>query len=199
MKTDRSGEIALREELDALVDTSNHLRNEHKRARPESSARRRIEERQLSLRERFERVLAELVPDPGLRDAWLAHLENRGPRPDEPEPTRPLVFRGRSGAGSVAEIRRHGDELDAFIDGALEERLDPGETFESGRYRFGRGEFFEIFEASDAALDALAAYRDDPGVPPWDFAAELIADGLVDAHFALTPRGRRALESAPAV
>jgi hypothetical protein len=199
MKTDRTGETALVEELDTLVHTYNHLRNEHKRARPASSVRRRIEERQLGVRERFERVLEELVPDPGVRDAWLAHLDNRGPRPDAPEAIRPLVFRGRSSAGSVAEIRPHGDELDVFIDGALAERLDPGETFESGRYRFGRDEFFEIFAASDAALDALAAYRDDPGLPPWDFATELIADGLVDAHFALTPRGRRALEGAPAV
>jgi hypothetical protein len=199
MKTDRTGATALTEELDALVHTYNHLRNEHKRARPESSVRRRIEERQLSVRQRFERVLDELVPDPGVRDAWRAHLDNRGPRPDEPEAMRPLVFRGRSGAGSVVEIRRHGDELDVFIDGALEERLDPGEMFESGRYRFGRDEFFEIFGTSDDALDALAAYRDDPGQPPWAFAAELIADGLVDAHFGLTPRGRRALEGAPAV
>ena len=32
--------------------------------------------------------------------------------------------------------------------------------------------------------------------PPWEYASELLADGLIDVHFALTPRGHRALARA---
>ncbi len=31
------------------------------------------------------------------------------------------------------------------------------------------------------------------GPPPWEHARELVAGGIVDTTFALTPRGRRAL------
>ena len=51
----------------------------------------------------------------------------------------------------------------------------------------------EIFDASPEALAALDAYRRDGGEPSWQYASELLADGLIDVHFELTPRGRRAL------
>jgi hypothetical protein len=39
----------------------------------------------------------------------------------------------------------------------------------------------------------LADYVDDENASPrWDYAAELLSDGLIDVHFDLTPRGRRA-------
>jgi hypothetical protein len=42
-------------------------------------------------------------------------------------------------------------------------------------------------------LRALADYAgDEDASPPWDYAAELLSDGLIDVHFDLTPRGRRA-------
>ena len=53
--------------------------------------------------------------------------------------------------------------------------------------------FSETFTASTKALRELAGYLRGSGSPPWDSAGELLADGLIDVHFALTPRGRRAL------
>lgn len=42
--------LPLREELESLVHTYYHLHNEHKQAAPESSRRRRTEERMLEVR-----------------------------------------------------------------------------------------------------------------------------------------------------
>jgi hypothetical protein len=43
------------------------------------------------------------------------------------------------------------------------------------------------------ALTALEEYRGAGGEPPWQYASALLADGLIDVHFELTPRGRRVL------
>jgi len=44
-------------------------------------------------------------------------------------------------------------------------------------------------------LSALVhPYRDEPaGSPRWDYASELLTDGLIDVRFGLTPRGKRAI------
>jgi hypothetical protein len=190
--------LALREELQALVRYYRHLQNEHHRAPVESSMRRRIEERLLDVRERVDRLLEEWVDDQELRSAWREHLHNRAPEPDGPEAIRPLVFRGVTEAGSDVEVReKSGDELEVRIDGALIERIAAEEDFASTvtplRVRLDGFRAEETFSASAEAIDALARFvkSDDP--PPWDFASELLADGLIDVHVALTPRGRRAL------
>jgi hypothetical protein len=41
----------------------------------------------------------------------------------------------------------------------------------------------------------LAEFLDRGESPPWEYASELLAGGLINVHFALTPRGRRALGS----
>jgi hypothetical protein len=188
--------LPVREELEALVRYYRHLENEHKRAQPESGVRRRIEDRQLEARERFDRVIAEWVPDEDLRRAWRDYLHHRGPEPEGPDAIRPLVFCGISDAGSVVEVRgRTGEDLDVHVDGALVERI--AEDFSAVtpplRFRLNGTEFEETFGASAEALDALADFLEDGKSPPWEYASELLADGLVDVHFALTPRGRRAL------
>jgi len=191
-----------REELESLVHTYYHLRNEHKRASPASSTRRRIEGRMLEVREHFERVLSEWVPDEELRDAWREHLENRGPAPAEPVAIQPVVFRGVSDeTGSTVEIRRRSDdELDVWVDGTLIERIagekDFDVTAQPARFRLNEGEYRETFPVSPEALAALADYLDGSAPPPSDHARELLAHGLIDAHFSLTPRGRRALHAA---
>jgi hypothetical protein len=195
-----------RQELQALVRYYRHLQNEHHRAAPESAARRRIEDKLLDVRQRFDRVLEEWVPEEELRGAWREHLHNRAPEPPGPSDIRPLVFAGRSDVtGSVVEIRgKKGEELEVTIDGAPIERIDADEDFSitvpPARYRVNDNEYLEIFTASPEALQALAEF---PGVehqsPPWEHAAELLADGLIDTNFALTPRGRRALASMGAV
>lgn len=189
-----------REELDALAHYYHHLRNEHERSSPESSVRRELEDRLLRVRERFERVLEEWVPDEDLRAAWLEHLKNRAPRPDGPEPIEPLVYQGVSEtSGSVLELRGSADELEARIDGALVGRVVAEKDLAKDRpfpFRFEGQEFRETFNVSDEALAALRDFVDDGGHPPWEHAAELLAAGLIDVHFDLTPRGRRALAEA---
>jgi hypothetical protein len=115
---------------------------------------------------------------------------------------RPLVFAGVAEVtGSELEIRgSRGEELEVRIDGALVERLvgekDFAATTPGFRFRLDGIEYVETFSASAEALDALAEFlEDEQQPPPWDHARELLADGLIDVHFALTPRGRRALAS----
>lgn len=189
-----------REELEALVRHYHHLQNEHKRTAPESSARRHLEARLLDVRRRFDRLLEEFVHDEELRTAWREHLHNRAPEPPGPPAIRPLVFRGVSDAASVVEIRgTKGDELEVRVDGAVTERIAGEKDFASTTpplaFRLNGTEAHETFTAPAEALDALADHVDDGKRPPWDFASDLLADGLIDVHFALTPRGRRALAS----
>jgi hypothetical protein len=190
--------VPLREELEALVAHYRHLQNEHKRAAPDSAPRRRIEDRLLEVRERFDRMLAEWVQDPDLQQEWNSYLHYRGPEPSGPPATRPLVFRGVSDvSGSIVEVRGEPDEYTVEVDGALVERIAAAKDFAAWpevRFRVVEAEFRETFDASQPALDALGEFLDDEGSsPPWDYASELLADGIVDVHFALTPRGRRAL------
>jgi hypothetical protein len=170
--------LPLREELEALARWYHHLHNELERAHPGGSVRRELEDRLLGVRERFDHVLEEWVDEPELRDAWRAHLHTRVPRPDEPEAIRPLVFQGRSDdTGSVVEVRR--------ADG-LEVRVP-------ARFRLNGTVFLETFSASPSAVETLREFTESTTTPPWDYASELLADGLIDVHFDLTPRGRRAL------
>ena len=189
-----------REELQALVRYYHHLQNEHKRAPLESAMRRRIEDRLLDVRRRFDRVLEEWVPEEDLRHAWWEHLHNRAPEPSGPPEIRPLVFRGVSEAGSVVEVRgKKGEELEVRVDGALSERIAGEKDFSPVTapltFRLNETQAHETFTASPEALAALADFLDDGKPPPWDYASELLSDGLIDVHFALTPRGRRALAS----
>jgi hypothetical protein len=207
MRSRRFGEgqqLPRREVLESVAQHYHHLQNEHKRAATESGTRRRIEERLLEVRERFDRLLAEWVPEGELKDAWSEYLHNRRPEPEGPEPIRPLVFRGVSDAGAVVEIRGDDpDELDVEIDGSPVARVaaekdlaekDLATRVAPAVFRLDWAEFQETFGASDEAVEALADFvATDDAPPPWDHAAELLAEGLVDTHLALTPRGRRAL------
>lgn len=190
-----------REELEALVRHYHHLQNEHERASPASSTRRRLEERLLDVRERFDRLLEEWVPEEELRREWREHLHNRAPAPSGPPAIQPLLFHGVTDASSVVEVRgTKGEELEVRVDGALTERVAAGKDLSSVTpplsFRVDGITAHETFTASAEALDALADFLDDDGgPPPWDHASELLADGLIDTHFAVTPRGRRALAS----
>jgi hypothetical protein len=191
-------EVPAREQLEALARHYHHLQNEHKRSPPESSIRRRIEDKLLDVRQRFDRLLDEFVRDDDLRTEWLNYLRYQGPVPDGPPAVRPVVFRGVSAdSGSEAEIRRRDSEIEISVDGSLVERRDvklaPTETAGPARMRLSTTEYVEVVHASDEALDALAEFRDSPDTPPWEYAAELLEDGLVDSHFAVTPRGHRVL------
>jgi hypothetical protein len=186
--------------LEAFARRYHHLQNEHKRARRESGIRRRIEDQLLEVRDEFDRFLVEWIPDEALQEAWRAHLENQRPEPEGPPPVIPLVFEGSSDSGAIIEIRGNPrEELTVEIDGSLVERIVGVKDFASTnpsplRFRHDSTDFTEIFGASPAALQALADFNaTDDESPPWTYAPELLADGLIDVHFALTPRGRRAL------
>jgi hypothetical protein len=186
--------LPLREELEALVHHYYHLQQEHERANLDSAVRRRIEDRLLQVRERFDRLLEEWVPDEELREAWRRYIHHHGPPPDGPESIPRLVFRGVSEvSGSVVEVRGKGDELRMEVDGSLVERIAGEGDFAAGHFRRNHTEYHEVFAASEEALEALADFYEHGGPPPWEHASELLADGLIDVHFELTRRGRRAL------
>lgn len=157
--------------------------------------------RELELR--FEQLLDEGAPDEELREAWRAHLHRGAPAPALPAAARPLVFRGRAETtGSVVEISKRTDgDYDVEVDGAVVERVAAELDF-SGRatprtFVLDRLVFQETFSASEPALEALDEFvAERAPQPPWRFAAELRADGLIDGHFGLTPRGHRALRAA---
>ncbi|MGK4007994.1 hypothetical protein WMF31_35585 [Sorangium sp. So ce1036] len=186
-----------RDDLLALVHEHNHVHNEHRRTTAES-VRRKLDARVLEIEDRFERALAEAIPDEALRRAWRDHLHRRGPAPDEPPPVSPLVFRGRSEVGSEAVAREKAGGIHIEVDGAVYDRrrgLDLAADPAGTELRVGTlPPFRERFELPAEALDALRAWVERPDTePPWRWARELVAEGLVDGHFALTDRGRRAL------
>jgi hypothetical protein len=130
--------------------------------------------------------------------AWRAYLEHHGPEPAGPPAIQPVVFHGRSGVtGSMVEIQGSGDELRVEVDGGLVERVaaekDLAGTQPVVTFRLNDQDFEEIFNVSDDALQALADFLERGESPPWEHASELLADGLIDVHFALTPRGHRAV------
>jgi hypothetical protein len=194
--------LALHEELDAIARHYLHLHNELQRAQPESALRRRLEDRLRELRERFDRLLDEWVHETALRDEWREYLHSHGPKPSEPPSIRPLVFRGGSEvSGSVVEIRGENDDFEVWVDGTLVERVGAEKDFlvdmPGVRFRLDGNEFEETFNASPEALRALTDFLGETDAsPPWEYAAELLADGLIDVHFDLTPRGKRALAGA---
>jgi hypothetical protein len=195
-KVDRRHAFPIREELEALAHSYLHLHNELESTRPGSSVRRKLEDRVIAVRERFERLLDEWVDDEDLRERWLDHLHTRTPAPDGPRAIAPLVFRGENDAGSTAEVRRGNGDLDLYVDGSMLERIEAPElaSHDAGLILHVDGfAFRETFAASPAALDALAAFVAGGEQPPWEHASELLAEGLIDVHFDLTPRGRRAL------
>jgi hypothetical protein len=188
-----------REELEALVREGHHLREEHRRAHAGSRARRLLRKRLLDCERRFERLLEEWVPDERVRRAWREHFFEGGPEPDEPERRAPLVYRGRSSTGTVVELREVGPrECLVEVDGSPVKRIELDHVFADTHapvtFVLDGVELTEAFDVSPRALAALRAFVDGRRPdPPWRYAAELVADGLVDRSFALTPRGRRAL------
>jgi predicted RNase H-like HicB family nuclease len=200
-KSAATSTLPIREELDALVRSYHHLQRVHQEEPEGSSARRHAEKRLQDVRERLDRVLEEWVPDDELREAWRQYLEHHGPEPAEPEAIDLVVFRGVGEAsGSVAVVRRGPDAYSVEIDGVLTDRVvadkDLSPTISPLRFRVDGFEFDETFEASDEALDALVTFlAEESEPPPWEYARELLADGLIDVHFAETPRGRRALST----
>jgi hypothetical protein len=188
-----------REELEALVRHYHRLEGEHERSRAGGSVRRHLEPRLNDARARFEHRLVEYVPDASTRRAWRAFLHHHGGEPAGPAAIAPVLFKGRSEDGSVLEARHdRSGELAVAVDGQVVERLE-GHGLQIAEnhpavFRLDGTVFREVFDADRAALGALRDFCASGGDPPWEHAAVLLADGLVDVNFALTARGRRALD-----
>jgi hypothetical protein len=189
--------LPLREELAALVHHYQHLHNEVEHEKPEGSTRRELEDKLLDVRQRFDRLLDKWVLDDELREQWREYIRGRRSEPDDPAGIEPLAFEGLDDAGSVVQVRGQADEYQVWVDGSLQERIAARKDLSVDKpvlhFRWDRKEIAETFNASEEARNALAAYRDATDVsPPWEYASELLADGLIDVHFDLTPRGKRA-------
>lgn len=185
--------------LRRLGDEYRHVEQEHLREPASRNAtRNRLAEQLHELEEHFERVLAEWTTDDKLRASWRDFLRGRGPAPDEPRLTRPPLFRGRTDAGSLVELRASDDGgYDIFVDRQRSDHqsvpwhLDPDMR---GRVQIGELSCDEEFAASPDAITALSEFVGGRAEPPWRFAHELFEDGLVDPELGLTPRGRRCLD-----
>jgi hypothetical protein len=199
-KSESFDALPLRQELEALVHHYLHLHNELERTKPESSTRRKLEDRLLDVRGRIDRLLEQWVDDPEVREGWRAHLHGDGPAPDEPRAVPPLLFRGENEARSVAEVRGPLDELRLYVDGSLLERVearrDLSSTVPGLVFRIDGFAFRETFAADREALEALGEFAQEGGEPPWDYVSDLLADGTIGVHLDVTPRGRRALATA---
>ena len=175
-----------------------HVEQEHRRE-PSSRAatRNRLAGQMSGLDAHFERILAEWTTDETLREAWREFLRGRGRPPDEPHIAQPPLFKGRTDAGSLVEIRHAPDGYDILVDGARSDHsnvswhLDPDTR---GPVRIGEHVCEETFEAPPAALAALTEFLAGRADPPWQWARELLEDGLIDPELALTARGRRCLD-----
>ena len=186
--------------LRKLGDAYRHVEQEHSREPPSRGAtRNRLAVEMRELEAHFERILGEWTTDDTLREAWREFLRGRAPAPDEPRVTLPPLFKGRTDAGSLVDIRRAPDGYDIFIDGARSDHsnvpwhLDPDTR---GPVRIGEHPCEETFDAPPAAIAALTEFLAGRADPPWQWARELLEDGLVDPELALTPRGRRCLDRA---
>src|SRR5919198_5729388 len=182
------------------------VQQNHAREPRESAGRRRMEAEMGRIARRFERALAFWVArDDALQSAWRKYLYDDGPMPGGPSIDPPPLFRGETETGSRLEIRPAPDGgCDLFTDGARVEHqavpwsFDPGA---GGSVSVGQFVCRELFEAPAEAVRELARFAANPGAgnePPWRYARELFADGLIDGEFALTRRGRRLLSRAPA-
>ncbi len=139
-----------------LVHHYQHLHNELGREKPEGSTRRELEDKLFGVRERFDRLLEEWVPDEELREEWREYIHNRRPEPDEPAAIERLAFEGLTDAGSVVQVRGQADEYQVWVDGSLQERIAARKDLSFDKpvlhFRWDGKEIAETFNASQDAL-----------------------------------------------
>lgn len=177
-------------ELSNIASEFHHLQAEHAREGAEGSWRRRQRARMDELEQSFETIVQRWVPDPDEQTRWREHLYRGAERPDVPT-DEPPIFRGRSDHGSTLVIVVNDGDQVLLVDGAPVARWAKHRTMDAP-LRYNSLHFHEFYEASPAALEALAdTLSDGASAAPWAFARELYEDGLIDANFGLTARGQR--------
>ena len=183
--------------LRRLGDEYRHVEQEHQRQPPRSATRRRLASKLHDIQEHFEHLLAAWVTEPGLRERWHEFLLGAASAPDEPHRPPPPLFKGRTDAGAVVELRPLPSGYALVTDGACTDHdaipwhLEPDMR---GRTQIGEHACEEVFDAGPEAVGALSEFLAGRAPPPWQWARELIEDGLIDTELALTPRGRRCLD-----
>jgi hypothetical protein len=181
--------------LHRIVEEYRHVQGEHERQSEGSSLRRRRQAELKGLESQFESILARWFPDEALRHQWREHLFRGGPEP-KPKRELPPLFKGRSETGSVLTVRPNdANEWEYVVDGTLEAHHPPGWRYGGPAQVELLGQHFEeVLDVPHEALEALRRHVSSPSdEPPWEWAAALFEDGLVDIHFSLTDRGRRAV------
>lgn len=194
----RAGARVAREELERVAREYRRVREEHRRARRGGHTRRHLGARLERLGARFEHLLAEAEIEQPARRRWRDHLRHGGVEPEGPMGTVPLLFRGRSDAGSELRLlAREDGGIDALVDGATVERLDSAEeltaTMPGLSFRLEGVAFGETFLASPTARAGLRESLESGAPLERSFVGELLADGIVDRELGVTARGRRAL------
>ena len=186
--------------LAALVRYQGDQRRQHVSVGVGSADRRRVEHAMADAARAFARLVVEHVEDEAARAAWRFALGGRGAPPVRREDVAGrLVYRGTTDAGVVLEIRERADgEHDVLLAGKPTERIldrlrlpeDAGTPLELAGVHA-----HERFGCPEDAIDALVGWGREGGAPPWRHASVLLEDGLVDEHFAVTVRGRRAIRA----
>jgi hypothetical protein len=179
-------------ELSKVAREFHHVQGEHAREGVSGSWRRRQRARMEELEEKFETLLGRWVPQATEQMRWREHLYRGAEEPHESLPAaESLLFRGRSELGSTLVIQETEDEQLWIVDGNIVDRRPPRHSITAPPDHNG-SKFPEHFDAPDEALDALIEYVERRAdAPPWAWARELYEDGLIDANFGLTARGRR--------
>jgi hypothetical protein len=175
-----------------IVDAFHHERAERQRQPPEGSRRRKHAHRLEELESAFDRLVEHWIDDEWERQRWRDYLSHGGEHPGTPVPPDPPLFVGRSDDDGIAEMRRHAEVLEVFIDGQL---VGDAARWTGASVTMGDIVYHEVTRVTDEALDALGEYVEGgTGSPPWSHTRVLYEDGLIDENVSLTDRGRRILE-----
>lgn len=179
-------------ELSNVAREFHHVQGEHAREGVAGSWRRRQRARMEELEEKFETALARWVPDASEQMRWREHLYRGAEEPHELIPSEPApLFRGRSEYDSTLVIRETEHEQVWIVDRDIVDRRALRSPITMPVFH-GDSQFAEQFEAGPEALEALIAHVERRTTePPWTWARMLYDDGLIDANFGLTARGRR--------
>jgi hypothetical protein len=163
--------------------------------------RRHLETEMDAVAATFERLLGEWIRTSEEQDAWRAALHSHAAIPEGiTAPTSRLIFRGRTAEGVDVDVRERADgQIEIDLDGQPSERLVDRLhlTVDAGGWaQIADVHARETFNLSARAAQALRRWMRRGGTPPWEHVQSLLAEGLIDEHFAITPRGRRGVERA---
>jgi hypothetical protein len=184
------------DELRRLASEYRHIQGEHRREGESGSWRRRQKAQLSKIETRFKQILDHWFRDQTTGTQWREHFYHAAPEPG-PLYAVARLYRGRSESGAVVDVfEAQSGEWEYIVDGAVAERRKGMKSTEASVH-LGTQTFREAFDAPGEALQALRTHvlQQPSGEPPWEWAPELFADGLIDIHFSLTERGQRFIQS----